>query len=113
MSENDLKKKSGVIYLAVFLFAVCAVATVLMATAKYLTDPTIAKAEQAKKFLPEHCTIGAIAVVNLWQYIVQHCRQHCLKVNFSDTKKGLLPGHWRAAKDDLNLLPAVRFFLMK
>ena len=23
MSENDLKKKSGVIYLAVFLFAVC------------------------------------------------------------------------------------------
>ena len=31
MSGNDLKKKSGVIYLAVFLFAVCAVATVLMA----------------------------------------------------------------------------------
>ena len=48
MSENDLKKRSGVIYLAVFLFAVCAVATVLMATAKYLTDPTIAKAELAK-----------------------------------------------------------------
>ena len=48
MSENDLKKRSGVIYLAVFLFAVCAVATVLMAAAKYLTDPTIAKAELAK-----------------------------------------------------------------
>lgn len=48
MSEKDLKKKSGVIYLALFLFVVCAVAAVLMAAAKYLTDPTIEKAEQAK-----------------------------------------------------------------
>lgn len=48
MSEKDMRKKSGVIYLALFLFIVCAVATVMMAAAKYLTDPTIAKAEQAK-----------------------------------------------------------------
>ncbi len=45
---KDLTKKSGVIYLAVFLFLVCAVATALMAAAKLLTDDPIAAAKNVK-----------------------------------------------------------------
>lgn len=45
---KDLTKKSGIIYLAVFLFLVCAIATALMAAAKLLTDEPIATAKKAK-----------------------------------------------------------------
>ena len=45
---SDLTKKSGIIYLAVFLFLVCAIATALMATAKLLTDEPIAAAKTVK-----------------------------------------------------------------
>ena len=45
---SDLTKKSGIIYLAVFLFLVCAIATALMAAAKLLTDEPIAVAKNAK-----------------------------------------------------------------
>ena len=45
---SDLTKKSGIIYLAVFLFLVCAIATALMATAKLLTDEPIAAAKNVK-----------------------------------------------------------------
>lgn len=45
---SDLTKKSGVIYLAVFLFLVCAIATALMAAAKLLTDAPIEQAKSAK-----------------------------------------------------------------
>ncbi len=46
--STDLTKKSGVIYLGLFLFAVCAVATALMAAAKLLTDEPIAAAKTNK-----------------------------------------------------------------
>lgn len=45
---KDLTKKSGIIYLAVFLFLVCAIATALMAAAKLLTDEPIETAKKAK-----------------------------------------------------------------
>lgn len=45
---SDLTKKSGIIYLAVFLFLVCAIATALMAAAKLLTDEPIAAAKTVK-----------------------------------------------------------------
>lgn len=45
---KDLTKKSGIIYLAVFLFLVCAIATALMAAAKLLTDKPIEVAKNAK-----------------------------------------------------------------
>lgn len=46
--SKDLTKKSGIIYLAVFLFLICAIATALMAAAKLVTDEPIAKAKNAK-----------------------------------------------------------------
>ena len=45
---SDLTKKSGIVYLAVFLFLVCAIATALMAAAKLLTDEPIAAAKTVK-----------------------------------------------------------------
>ena len=45
---SDLTKKSGIFYLAVFLFLVCAIATALMAAAKLLTDEPIAAAKTVK-----------------------------------------------------------------
>lgn len=48
MMSKDLTKKSGIIYLAVFLFLICAIATALMAAAKLLTDEPIAVAKNAK-----------------------------------------------------------------
>ena len=45
---SDLTKKSGIVYLAVFLFLVCAIATALMAAAKLLTDKPIAAAKTVK-----------------------------------------------------------------
>lgn len=45
---KDLTKKSGIVYLAVFLFLVCAIATALMAAAKLLTDEPIETAKKAK-----------------------------------------------------------------
>lgn len=56
MSSNDLTKKSGVLYLGVFLLIVCAVATAMMAGAKLLTDRSIAAADAAK-------TLAGLAVV--------------------------------------------------
>ena len=45
---SDLTKDSGIVYLAVFLFLVCAIATALMAAAKLLTDEPIAAAKTVK-----------------------------------------------------------------
>jgi len=42
---NDPRKKSGVIYLSVFLLIVCGLSAILMATVKMLTEKPIAKAE--------------------------------------------------------------------
>ncbi len=44
---SELTKKSGVIYLAVFLLIVCGIATALMAVAKLVTDEPIKTAEKA------------------------------------------------------------------
>ncbi len=48
MNKTDLTKKSGVIYLGVFLLAVCGIATALMAMAKLLTDEPIRTAKDNK-----------------------------------------------------------------
>ncbi|MBO5958934.1 MAG: FMN-binding protein [Lentisphaeria bacterium] len=61
---KDLTKKSGVIYLAVFLFLVCAIATALMAAAKLLTDEPIAVAKNAKTLAGLKTVLDGIAYDN-------------------------------------------------
>lgn len=61
---SDLTKKSGIIYLAVFLFLVCAIATALMATAKLLTDEPIAAAKTVKTLEGLKLVLDGIAYNN-------------------------------------------------
>lgn len=61
---SDLTKKSGIIYLAVFLFLVCAIATALMATAKLLTDEPIAAAKNVKTLEGLKLVLDGIAYNN-------------------------------------------------
>ena len=61
--SKDLTKKSGIIYLSVFLFLVCAVATALMSFAAVMTDKPIADRQKAliagtlKRVLPPFETV--------------------------------------------------------
>lgn len=61
---SDLTKKSGIIYLTVFLFLVCAIATALMATAKLLTDEPIAAAKNVKTLEGLKLVLDGIAYNN-------------------------------------------------